>query len=134
MFHPESRTPASRRAANILVIILTGLCLLTGTACDDFRQSSTSPQLSGKDLFRLHCSPCHGDGTGNGHIAGTLKVLPRNLKHKEWQASVTDDEILAVIRDGGPARKLSPDMPPFKEKLSDAQMQVLVRYLRYIGH
>lgn len=90
-------------------------------------------RLSAQDLFRLHCSTCHGDGSGNGHVAATLKVKPRNLKHRDWQTSVSDEQILNVIRNGGAARKLSPEMPAFEDKLSDQEMQALVVYLRVLG-
>lgn len=89
--------------------------------------------MSATDLYRLHCSSCHGDGSGNGHIAGTLKARPRNLKLAEWQASVNDEHIAKVIREGGSAMKLSPDMPPFRDKLSQQEVQLLVYYLRKLG-
>ena len=89
--------------------------------------------LSASDMFRLHCSSCHGDGSGNGHIAGTLKIRPRNLKLAEWQNSVNNERIAKVIREGGGALKLSPDMPAFRERLSQQDIQQLVYYLRILG-
>ncbi len=86
--------------------------------------------MSREDLFRLHCSSCHGDGSGNGHVAGTLPVKPRNLRHADWQNSVTDDRILDVIRNGGKPWKLSDKMPGFADKLSASQMRSLVSYIR----
>ena len=83
------------------------------------------PQLSAEDLFRLHCSTCHGDGT--------LKTRPRNLKHQNWQKSVSNEHILMVIREGGQAAKLSPEMPAFKDKLTAQEMDALLIYLRVIG-
>jgi mono/diheme cytochrome c family protein len=85
-------------------------------------------------LFRLHCSRCHGDGTGNGHIAGTLKVAPRNLKHRDWQQSVDDAHIRRVIEQGGAAVKLSPDMPGFQQQLTAKEIQQLVSYIRRLGY
>lgn len=93
----------------------------------------SKPQLSAEDLFRLHCSTCHGDGSGNGHVAATLKTRPRNLKHQDWQASVSNEHILNVIRDGGQAVKLSSEMPAFKDKLTVREMDALLIYLRVIG-
>ncbi len=86
--------------------------------------------LQPTELFRLHCSGCHGDGSGNGHIAATLKVRPRNLRHEEWQTSVTDKHIEAVIRDGGKPPKLSAEMPSFQDKLTDSQIHELAQYIR----
>ena len=98
-----------------------------------YDNQNQSEKLSASDLFRLHCSSCHGDGSGNGHIAGTLKIRPRNLKLAEWQSSVNDERIAKVIREGGGAIKLSPDMPAFRDKLSQQDIQQLVYYLRILG-
>ena len=87
-------------------------------------------KLPAGELFRLHCSACHGDGSGNGHVAPTLKVRPRNLKQLEWQSSVGDQHIIRVIRDGGVAVKLSPEMPAFRDKLTNQDVQSLLDYLR----
>lgn len=95
--------------------------------------SSQLTQLSAEDLFRLHCSACHGDGTGNGHIASALKVRPRNLALPEWQAKVDDAHIARVIRGGGAVANLSAEMPAFRDKLSERDVQLLVFYLRRLG-
>jgi mono/diheme cytochrome c family protein len=97
------------------------------------RDQAAATVQSPQDLYRLHCSTCHGDGTGNGHVAQTLKVRPRNLKHRQWQESVSDDHILHVIRDGGKSVKLSDQMPPFGEKLTEAELRVLAAYIRWLG-
>lgn len=89
--------------------------------------------LNREQLYRLHCSGCHGDGSGNGHIAGTLPVRPRNLKHTAWQAGVTDEHITSVIRLGGQPMKLSEGMPAFADKLSEEQIQQLTQYIRALG-
>jgi hypothetical protein len=55
---------------------------------------------------------CHGaDGTGNGPAAATLEPKPRNYTDPAWQASVTDDELRAIILFGGQAVNKSPMMP-----------------------
>jgi len=94
------------------------------------KPADTASPLSRADLFRLHCSSCHGDGTGNGHVAANLGVRPRNLKFREWQDSVSDVHILEVVRSGGAKFKLSDKMPSFAEKLTEAQMLTLVQYIR----
>jgi mono/diheme cytochrome c family protein len=82
------------------------------------------------ELFRLHCSKCHGDGSGNGHMAGTLPVAPRNLRLETWQARVTELQIAGVIRDGGTVAGLHATMPAFREKLTEEQIQGLVHFIR----
>ena len=112
------------------LLSLAVACAMVG--CET--RSPTGPTLSREQLYRLHCSGCHGDGTGNGHIAGTLPIRPRNLRHADWQESVSDEHIFKVIREGGKAVKLNEAMPAFKEKLSDAQIRQLVGYLRFLGN
>jgi|GEM_PF-1690173 len=92
-----------------------------------------SLNLPASELFRLHCSACHGDGSGNGHVAPTLRVRPRNLKRPEWQSSVGDQHIIRVIRDGGVAMNLSPEMPAFRDKLTYQEQQSLLNYLRTLA-
>ncbi len=81
-------------------------------------------------LFRLHCSQCHGDGSGNGHRVTALKAKPKDMTRSEWQRSVTDEHLLRVISEGGPAAKLHQDMPSWKLTLSRRQMKELVQYIR----
>jgi mono/diheme cytochrome c family protein len=112
-------------------IILWTAVLVFLLGCEN--PGSGRTRFSREQLYRLHCSGCHGDGTGNGHIAGTLPIRPRNLRHSEWQKSVTDEHIYQVIREGGKSVKLNEAMPAFKEKLSDAEIKQLVGYLRFLG-
>lgn len=114
------------------LLILWSDCLFNLVGCETPKFEAKKTTLSRSDLFRLHCSGCHGDGSGNGHIASTLAVRPRNLKQIEWQASVTDSHILQVIRSGGIKHKLSDKMPGFADKLTDQQIQSLVEYIRLL--
>jgi cytochrome c553 len=62
--------------------------------------------------FESKCAMCHGaDGTGNGPAAASLNPKPRNYTDAAWQASVTDDELRAIILFGGQAVNKSPMMP-----------------------
>lgn len=66
-----------------------------------------------KNYFAQTCSLCHGiDGTGNGPMAAQLNPKPRNYTDENWQASITDDEIKAIIVGGGQAVGKSNTMPP----------------------
>lgn len=112
------------------VIYLFALVAFVSAGCTG---PTGPPALSPQELYRLHCSGCHGDGTGNGHIALTLKTRPRNLKHHQWQASVTDEHIENVIRNGGKPVKLSEEMPAFSDKLTPAQIVQLAQYIRRLG-
>ncbi len=91
----------------------------------------TSPEPSHDfELFRARCASCHGAaGEGDGLAATAMQPRPRNLADAAWQNSVSDEAIAHVIRDGGLASNLSPNMPPHPD-LSSAQLAELVRYIR----
>jgi hypothetical protein len=43
---------------------------------------------------------------------------------------VSDQEAYDVIRNGGAASKLSPDMPPWKDGFSENETHALVNYIK----
>lgn len=65
-----------------------------------------------KEIFNTRCAACHGtEGKGDGPGAAALTPKPRNYTDKEWQKSVTDDQIRKTITLGGAAVGKSPIMP-----------------------
>lgn len=76
-----------------------------------------------KDLFDKECATCHGkDGQ-----AKTFKAKfnhARNLTDKAWQTDVTDERLSNSIHNG------KGKMPAFGKKLSDAQINSLLEYVR----
>jgi mono/diheme cytochrome c family protein len=88
-----------------------------------------------KNYFQQTCSLCHGvDGTGNGPMAAQLNPKPRNYTDPNWQASVTDDEIRAIIIGGGQAVGKSNSMPPNPGLKDDrALLDGLVKIIRGFG-
>ena len=88
-----------------------------------------------KAYFQQTCSLCHGaDGTGNGPMAAQLNPKPRNYTDPNWQASVTDDEIKAIIVGGGAAVGKSNSMPPNPGLQKDpAMLEGLVKIIRGFG-
>ena len=44
--------------------------------------------------------------------------------------AISDQELVAVIREGGPARHLSKDMPPWGKALQDQEIADLMAYIR----
>jgi len=75
----------------------------------------------GGDLFKQKCSMCHGvDGKGYSALKTPDFTDPK------VQASLTDEEITEVIKNG----KKGTAMPAFGDKLSDDQIKSLVTYIR----
>jgi mono/diheme cytochrome c family protein len=75
-------------------------------------------------VFATACAKCHAaDGSGG------LPMVPNgprpiDLRHPDWQASRSDEEIALAIRDGRGA------MPPFGDVLSPEQVTALTRFVR----
>jgi len=78
---------------------------------------------SSNSLFAKNCATCHGkDGR-----AKTFKAKlnhARNLTDPEWQVSVTDERLFNSITNG------RGHMPAWGKKLSEAEINSLVAYIR----
>lgn len=73
--------------------------------------------------WRRNCVSCHGQiGRGDGPQGAMVKA--RDLTDPEWQRSVTDDQIVAVIRQG------KGSMPAFP--LPENTVEGLVRLIRLL--
>ncbi len=71
------------------------------------------PQRVAAEVFTTRCATCHGpEGAGDGPVAAGLTPRPRDLRDPDWQASVSDAHIEAIIAGGGAAVGKSPLMPP----------------------
>ncbi len=94
-----------------------------------------SPADEAKKLAEVRCAMCHGaSGKGDGSTAATLNPKPRDLSSKEWQKSLSDAQIRAVILKGGPATgksALMPANPDLEDKT--AVVDELVKIVRAYG-
>ncbi len=76
-------------------------------------------------LYKSNCAICHGtDGTGKTPTGKALKV--RDLRSADVQR-MSDKELFAVIADG------KEKMPPFKSKLSQADIDALIAFIRQLA-
>jgi glucose/arabinose dehydrogenase len=82
-------------------------------------------------LFSANCSRCHGaNGHADGPDSAHLGVAVPDFSTKAFQSSRSDDDIHAVIEEGGAARRMSAMMPPWGMALSDAEIRALVALIR----
>jgi len=85
--------------------------------------SALSTAGDARSVYNSKCASCHGrDGRAKSMHARHEKA--RDLTSGEWQDSVSDERIYNSISNG------KGKMPGFKKKLSDAQMDELVNYVR----
>jgi cytochrome c553 len=99
------------------------------------KPSTPSPVEEARTTFNTVCAACHGEsGHGDGAAAAALNPKPRNYADQAWQASVTDEQIMRTILEGGAAVGKSPTMPAnpqLKEK--PEVVAELVRMIRAFG-
>lgn len=83
---------------------------------------------SGSLLYKTRCALCHGPtGRGDGKMSKIIKSPPPfNLTY-----SVMPDPYLRdIINRGGEALGRSPQMPPWVDELSDAQVTEIISFIK----
>ena len=88
-----------------------------------------------RKTFESRCGSCHGNtGKGDGPGAAALTPKPRDYTDKEWQKSVTDEQIRKAIVMGGAAVGKSPSMPAAPDLESKPHVvDALVKVVRKFG-
>lgn len=128
------RLPSTPRRRTLTFLgCALALIALFRPGCGEPTQPIDTANFTPEQLFRLHCSECHGRGRGDGHRATALKAKPKDMTDTAWQARVSDDHLYRVISEGGAAVKLHPDMPAWGLRLSRRQIEDLVQYIRTLN-
>ncbi len=97
-------------------------------------KAAAAPSGGAKEIFAQRCTPCHGaSGKGDGAAAAALNPKPRDYTNKEWQASVTDEQLKKVIVAGGAAVGKSAAMPPNPDLEGKPEVDGLVAIVRSFG-
>lgn len=88
---------------------------------------ATAAELSGSDLYRLHCASCHGTtGRGDGPDTAIFATPPPDLR-TGFLSRYATDELVRRVRDGQPAQlALDPDAL----RARAGEVEELVAYLR----
>lgn len=82
-------------------------------------------QNTGADIYKAKCQSCHGaEGTPNPGIAKMMGVKPASDPAVK---SVSETQMVADTTNG------KGKMPPFKGKLTDAQIKASVDYFRSLA-
>jgi mono/diheme cytochrome c family protein len=81
--------------------------------------------------FGTVCATCHGaTGLGDGPAGAALNPTPASFADASFWETRTDEDIFAVIKEGGPARGKSPLMVGWGAQYDDEQIQALVEYIK----
>ena len=93
------------------------------SACTSGGSSSgndADPVRAAQALYAQRCASCHGPkGAGDGPLARSLPVPPRQFTNASWQARVSDEMIERAILHGGESVGMSALMPPNPDLSSD---------------
>ncbi len=85
----------------------------------------------GEDLYAATCASCHGsDGRGAPASQTGLSLAPLDFTDCEKTQREPDDDWLAVIAEGGPARGFHRLMPAFGEVLAEDEQRAVHDYVR----
>ena len=80
-------------------------------------------QRSAEEIYLKHCASCHGKD-GSAKTFKSKFVHARNFTDAQWQDSVTDERLFNSINNG------KGKMPDWGKKLSEAEINSLVKYVR----
>jgi mono/diheme cytochrome c family protein len=85
----------------------------------------------GQELYEYYCAPCHGKtGNGDGFNSSQLTTPPAKHADAALMSAISDEQMQQVIKKGGPALGLSPQMPSWGLTLTDPQVSDLVAFIR----
>ena len=84
-------------------------------------------EISGKELFKMHCQMCHGtEGKGDGPASQVLEPKPRDLTKRPYKQGCGPGAIVHTLHSGVKGSA----MPSFEGTISDDDMWKLARYVR----
>jgi cytochrome c len=144
---PSNRTKqvAGAGLALVAAVVLATVGCQSGNKSASQEESSSSAggsvkitaeaRAKAQDLFSTRCAACHGlAGKGDGAGAANLTPKPPNFQDKNWQASITDQNIDNAILYGGAAIGKSPMMPANPDLQSQpAVVAALREKIRQLG-
>jgi mono/diheme cytochrome c family protein len=91
----------------------------------------TYEEMQGKYVYLKYCSVCHGaEGKGDGFNAYNLDPKPRDFSDSGFIASLADERLIEVIRDGGRGVNKSPTMPAYGWTLRKDDIRYVISYVR----
>lgn len=103
----------------VLLLLLVLLCLSVEAS-----DAGVKPDASA--VYKRRCQSCHGDSGNARTPVGEREGIP-DFQDPAWQSSRTDAAIREVVAHGSPGSR---KMPAFSSKLTEAELQAMVAYIR----
>jgi mono/diheme cytochrome c family protein len=106
----------------LLILVLSSVTVLVSSTWLESAAQPAKGKSAGGDvaaLYTKYCAKCHlEDGKGLESLS------PPNFTDAKWQSAHTNAALAKSIREG------KETMPPFKDTLSAAQINALIRHIR----
>lgn len=98
-------------------------------------ESQLSPlEQRGRALYEYYCYLCHGKtGNADDFNSYSLTTPPAKLADATFMATLSDTQIQKVIKGGGPALGLFPQMPVWGGVLTDKQVDAVIAFIRTLA-
>ena len=109
----------------LLAAIFAVLFIAQATKTEGRANVSSPVPGDAKATFDSKCASCHGKD-GRAKSLHAKHVHARDLTDAAWQGNVSDERLFNSISNG------KGKMPDFKRKLSEDQIDALVRYVRQL--
>jgi mono/diheme cytochrome c family protein len=94
----------------------------------------TPAERRGQALYEYYCYLCHGKtGNADDFNSYSLTTPPAKFADSTLMATLSDTQIQTVIKGGGPALGLSPQMPTWGGVLTDKQVDDVIAFIRTLA-
>ncbi|KAF0240932.1 MAG: hypothetical protein FD180_4703 [Planctomycetota bacterium] len=89
----------------------------------------------GREIYdRMKCAECHGPSArSKGPGVSMKEFVATNLADGARMGELTDQYLLDLLENGGPAMNISGVMPSYATQLSKGEMQTLIEYIRTLA-
>jgi mono/diheme cytochrome c family protein len=88
--------------------------------------ATPDPFAAAKANYTKNCEPCHGPNAEGGPVKVDNKTIKVPSLKSDHAIKHTDDQITKMITNGEEA------MPPFKDKMTAAEIADMVKYVRKV--
>jgi mono/diheme cytochrome c family protein len=94
----------------------------------------TPAEQRGQALYEYYCYLCHGKtGKADDFNSYSLTTPPAKFADAAFMATLSDAQIKTVIKGGGPALGLPPQMPTWGGVLTDKQVDDVLSFIRTLS-
>jgi cytochrome c oxidase cbb3-type subunit III len=117
------------RSSTLALLLLS----LVGMLWSSISEVHAGNPEHGREIYDQWCWRCHGRlGKSDGPVSDAMAPRPRDLTGRAHMETVTDGDLLKIIKHGGAAVGKSPAMMAFEEALSDDDIRDLVAFIRLL--